>query len=94
MVKSSPHWASYCTLMACCLVELNNILGLRLVGIGETLCQALSKIVMREAGYYANMACENLQLCAGCEASIEGVTFTLGDWSRYKGEIGTVEVRY
>ena len=40
--------------------------------IGETLCQALDKIVMMTAGDQAKTACGNLQLCAGLEAGIEG----------------------
>ena len=40
------------------------------MGIGETLRQALTKIVMREAGEQAKMVYRNLQLCAGLEASI------------------------
>ena len=48
------------------------------MGIGETLCRALAKIVMREAGDQAKTACDNLQLCAGLEADIEGATNAIG----------------
>ena len=44
------------------------------VGIGETLRQALVKIVMRADGYQANTACGNQKLCAGLEAGIESAT--------------------
>ena len=64
--------------MACRLVDLDKVPGVRPVGIGETLRQALVKLVMREAGYQAKMACANLQLCASLEASIEGSTQTVG----------------
>ena len=46
--------------------------------IGETLCRALAKLVMREAGDQAKMVCGNLHLCAGLEAGIEGATHTVG----------------
>ena len=46
--------------------------------IGETLRQALSKIVMRAVRYQAKTVCDNLQLCAGLEARIEGATHAVG----------------
>ena len=49
-------------------------LGVRPVGIGEMLRQALDKLVMRTAGDQANTECGNQQLCAGLEAGIEGET--------------------
>ena len=48
------------------------------MGIGETLRQALAKLVMRAAGDQAKTACGNLQLCAGLKAGIEGATHTVG----------------
>ena len=48
------------------------------MGIGETLCQALAKLVMRAAGEQAKTACGNLQLCAGLEAGIEGANHAVG----------------
>ena len=48
--------------------------GVRPVCIGETLRQALAKLVMRAAGYQAKTVCVNLQLCAGLEAGMEGAT--------------------
>ena len=41
MAKSSPPWAAYCALMSCRLVALDKRPGVRPVGIGETLRQAL-----------------------------------------------------
>ena len=64
--------------MACRLVALDKRLGVRPVGIGETLRQALAKLVMRAAGEQAKTACGNLQLCAGLEASIERATHAVG----------------
>ena len=60
--------------MACCLVALDKRPGVRPVGIGETLCRALVKLVMRAAGDQAKTACGNLKQCAGLEAGIEGAT--------------------
>ena len=48
------------------------------MGIGETLRQALAKLVMRAAGDQAKTACGNLQLCTGLEAGIESATHALG----------------
>ena len=54
------------------------------VGIGETLRQAITKLVMREAGGQAKMACGSLQLCEGIEASTEGATHAVDQrrWER------------
>ena len=78
MANSSPLWAAYRALMACCLVELSKWPRVLPVGIGETLRRALAKLVMRAAGEQANTACGNLQLCAGLEAGIEGATHAVG----------------
>ena len=78
MDNSSPPWSAYRALMACCLVTLDKRIGVRPMGIGETLRQALAKLVMRAAGYQAKTACGNLQLCAGLEAGIEGATHDVG----------------
>ena len=40
------------------------------MGIGETLCRALDKLVMRAARDKAKTACGNLLLYAGLKASI------------------------
>ena len=48
------------------------------MGIGEMLCRALFKLVMRVDGYQAKMACGNMQLCAGLEAGMDCSTHTLG----------------
>ena len=48
------------------------------MGIGERLCRALAKLVMRVAGEQAKTACGNLQLCAGLKAVIEGATHAVG----------------
>ena len=48
------------------------------MGIGETLCRALAKLVMRAAGDQAKTACGNFKLCAGLEAGIEEATHAVG----------------
>ena len=48
------------------------------MGIGETLHQALAKLVMRAAGDQAKKTRGNLQLCAGFEDGIEGDTHAVG----------------
>ena len=48
------------------------------MGIGETICWALTKLVMRAAGDQAKTAYGNLQLCAGLEAGIEGAANAVG----------------
>ena len=48
------------------------------MGIGETLRQALAKLVIRAAGYQARMVYGNLQLCAQLKAGIEGATHAVG----------------
>ena len=70
MENSSPPWAAYGAPMACCMVAFDKILGLRLVGIGETLRWALAKIGLRTAEDQAKTACGSLQLCAVLEAGI------------------------
>ena len=74
MANSSPPWFAYRALMACRLVALDKRPGVRPVGIGETLRRAVAKLVMRAAGDQAKIVCDNLQMCAGLEAGIEGST--------------------
>ena len=74
MANSSPSWTTYHALMACHLVALDKIPGVRPVGIGETLLRDLAKLIMRAAGDQAKSACGNLQLCTDLEAGIEGAT--------------------
>ena len=74
VANSSPPWAAYSALVACCLVALDKRPGVCPVGIGETLHRALAKLAMRAAGYQAKTACGNLQLCTVLKAGIEGAT--------------------
>ena len=78
MANSSPPFAAYRALMACCLATLNKSPGVHPIGIGETLGWDLAKLVMRAAGDQAKTACGNLQLCTGLEVGIEGATHSVG----------------
>ena len=78
VANSSPPWSAYRALMACCLVALDKRSGVRPVRIGETLRQAMPKLVMRATGDQAKTTYGNLQLCAGLEADIEGETHSVG----------------
>ena len=57
------------------------------MGIGETLRQALTKLVMRAAGEHVKTACGNLRLCAGIKAGIERATHAVGQ-TRLKKKSG------
>ena len=74
MANSSPPWDAYRALMAFRLVAPDKMPGVRPMGIRKTLLRDLAKLVMRAAGDQAKTACENLQLCTGLEATIEGAT--------------------
>ena len=50
------------------------------MGIGEALCRALAKLVMRASGDQLKTTCGNLQLCPGGKAGIEGETHAVGQW--------------
>ena len=78
MDNSSLPWAAYFALMACRLMALYKMPGVRPVVIGEPLHQALAKLVMRAAGDQTKTVWGNLQLCAGLKAGIEGATHALG----------------
>ena len=78
VINPSPPWAAYRALMAFRLVAMDKRPRVRPVGIGETLRRDLAKLVMREAGYQENTACENLQLYASLKAGIEGATHAVG----------------
>ena len=56
--------------MAFRLTVLDKDPGMRPVGIGEMLRQALAKLAIRESRDQVKKACENMQLFAGLEAGI------------------------
>ena len=63
--------------MACGLVARDKSPGVRPVGIRETLCRDLAKLVMRAAGDQAKTVCGNFQLCTDLKAGIEGATHAI-----------------
>ena len=77
MSNSSPAWDAYCALLACRLVDLDKRPGVRPLRMGETLRQALAKLVMRSSGDQTKTACGNLQPCAGLKTGIEAGTHVL-----------------
>ena len=70
--------------MACCLVALNKVPGVRPVGIGETLRRAIAKLVMRVVGDQAKTACGTLQLYSDLEVGIERATPVVAQRRRAK----------
>ena len=67
-----PPWAAYRAMMACRLVALDKQPGVRPVGIGEIYRRLWAKCLLKVAGSQATAACDNLNLCAGLAAGIEG----------------------
>ena len=70
MTNSSPLWDNYYALMACRLMALDKHPGVCPFGIGGTLHQDITKLVMRAAGDQEKRTCGSLQLCTGSEAGI------------------------
>ena len=65
-------WTAIRRLMTRRLVGLDKQPGVRPVGIGNAWLRCVSKVVVKECGHEAKMACGSTQLCAGLEAGIEG----------------------
>ena len=81
VANSSLPWATYCAMIACCLVALDKRTGVRPLGIGEMLHRALAKLVKRAATEQAKTPCGNLKLCAGLKDDMEGETHAVGQRS-------------
>ena len=79
MANSSHPWATYFSLMECCLVALGKRPGVCTVEIGERIRRAFAKLVLRTAGDQENTECGYLQLCTDLEAGIEGATHAMGE---------------
>ena len=62
MSNYSLLWAVYCALMAYRLVLIDKRLGVRPVGIRETIRRALARLVMRASGDQAKTVCGNIYL--------------------------------
>ena len=65
------HKGYQSSLVACKLIALDKSLGVRPVGIGETLRQLISKVVLQVVREDIQAAVGCLQLCAGQEAACE-----------------------
>ena len=72
-----PPWSAYRSLISCRFITLYKHLGLRLLGIGETLWKDLTKLLLRAAYYQVDVACRNMYICAGLEVVIEGATYVV-----------------
>jgi len=82
LANESPPWAAYRALMAGRLVALDKQPGVRPVGIGEIYRRLMAKCLLVRTGHTATAACDNLNLCAGLPAGIEGAVHAMGDaWS-------------
>ena len=57
-------------------------LGVRPIGIGETLHCAIAKLIMRSVWDQAKTACGSFQLCAGLEAGIKEGTYAVAQSRR------------
>jgi hypothetical protein len=71
--NESPPWAAYRALMCRRLVALDKQPGVCPMAIGEIWHQCIAKGNLTGLGAKAKGACGSVQLCAGLEASIEGV---------------------
>jgi hypothetical protein len=70
-------------MMACRLVALDKQPGVRPVGIGEIFRRLLAKAILLSVGSEATSSCDNLNLCTGLKARIEGAVHALQDaWSK------------
>ena len=88
MANSSPPWSAYLDMMACCLIALDKRPGVLPVGIGETLRQAIDKLVMRAAGDQAKTECGSIQLYADLKAGIEGAAHDVSQKRRERSGVG------
>ena len=80
--NAEAEGGGYCALMEFCLIALDKRPGVRPIGIGEKLHQAIAKLVMRASGDQAKAAYRIHQLCTGLEAGIEGVTHAVAQRRR------------
>jgi len=72
LCNSIVPWDDVRALMASHLIALNKFPGVRLIGIGETLCRVIGKTVCLATRLDAALVCGSDQLCAGLQAEIEG----------------------
>ena len=60
MANSTPPWDDYRSLMACCLDALDKRPRVIPIGIEETFCQSIAKLLISAAGDQAKTACGSL----------------------------------
>jgi len=79
LANETPPWPAYRALMAGRLVALDKQPGVRPVGIGEIYRRLMAKCVLAVTGRQATTACDNLNLCTGLQAGIEGAVHAMGN---------------
>jgi hypothetical protein len=79
LANQHPPWAAYRARMACRLVARDKEPGVRPVGIGEIFRRLFAKAILLLVGREATSACDNLNLCVGLKAGIEGAVHALRD---------------
>lgn len=92
IANEAPPWAAIRALMACRLVALDKMPGVRPVGIGEIYRRLMAKCLLKVVGHQATTACGNLNLCAGLPVGIEGAVHAIREtWDSFESEEPTVE---
>ena len=82
-----PPRAAYHAMMSGRLIVLEKIIGIRLVGIGETWRRLLAKCLLRVTGQEAKAACRTEQLAGGVEAGVEGAIHAARlQWAQHSHE--------
>ena len=71
MANKNPPWSAYQSFMSSCLIELNKLPGLHLVGIGEMWRHIFSKYVIKVTGSEATHTCRDDHICPGFKAGID-----------------------
>ena len=83
LAQEKPPWAAYWAFTSGCLLALDKLPGLRLVGVGETWFHLFAKCVLKVTGYDATHTCRDDQICSvlkeGIDGTINGVQYILED---------------
>ena len=72
LANQSPPWGTYRDLMYGRLIVLDNLPGVRPLGIRETWRQFFAKCMLKFMGPEATHTCKDDQLCMGLKSGIDG----------------------